>query len=590
MFRNTGLVIRWTLGILDRFFRVSRHTTWAAIASLTAARITRMLAFLLPLKVILLAGSDGVPHYFRFLFSPEGKELGIMALSAAAVAAYTFTVFLEARPRQLSERASDALLAASGVMAVVAGQREQMQGFYARFMQVAAGMLFAAAALAALVALTPAVALFLAGLLGAFYLLTAWALHGVTPLRRNRLSDLITGQLGNYLGILSSVAFLSSFLVILYPLLTGADGSILVAIIAFVLVRQLLTAVSASVKDVVALAGQRPLIDALVFPSRQFRPVEARDGRTLRELFGRHERERLVARELARLAQPGQKFRVEWRDPLLPGAADFAVVLEGGDAPAMHFRQRVFPPRLRHVVENEDLLFSHVERNAVWAPPLAGRFFHGEYECILWETGTGRAPAGKQWRTVEGDFLANLWSFEPPPALLKIYASSHSFLHQRLTDEFVSRMDIGVDNDADVLNRFRAALPAICDLLAGMPLRLVNSDFRRENVVAASDGGFHVLGWERWSLEPVGAGTWATPATAEDRLAVLLKLARARRPAAIPDLVGVQHLMLAQRCSLLERAILRGTMKAALAQAERIAADLDALKRMPVPAVRAVPL
>lgn len=530
-----------------------------------------MLAFLLPLKVILLTGSDGVPHYFRFLFSPESKDAGIVALSAAAVAAYALTVFLEAHPKRLSERASDALLAASDVMSMVSGQREQMQGFYTRFMRIAAAMLFAAAAFAALIALTPAVALFLIALLCAFYLLTAWALHRVTPLRRNGLSGFITGQLGNYLGILSSVAFLSSFLVILYPLLAGVDGSILVAIIAFVLVRQLLGALSASVRDVVSLAGQRPLIDALVFPDRHFTTMEIRDRRTLRELFGHRERERLVATELAGLARPGQEIRVGWRDPLLAGAVDFAISLEGGDVPSKHFRQRVFPPRLRHVVENESLLFSHVEREAVWAPPLVRRFFYGEHECLVWEAGTGRAPAEKQWRTVEDDFLVNLWSFEPPPALLRIYASSHSFLHQRLSDDFTARMDIGVDSDAEAvaLERFRNALPFIRDTLAAMPLRLVNPDFLRGNVVGTFDGGFHVFGWGRWSLGPVGAGVSA----AEGRLAAILEYARARHKAAVPEFVSARHLLLAQHCNQLERAILRGTMKAALALAARIAAD-----------------
>lgn len=582
-FTNTGVLIGWTLRVLGQFFCVSRRATCATITGLTVARITRMLAFLLPLKVILLAGTDGVPRYFRFLFSPESKDIGIVALSAGAIAAYALTVFLEGRSKRLAERGGADLLAASGVMSVIAGQREQMRGFYARFTGIAASMLFAIVALATLMAINPALALFLLSMFSAFYLLTVWALRGVTALSRTPLSDLITERLGNYLGILSSVAFLSSFLVILYPFIGGTNGSILVAIISFVLVRQLLSAVSSSVKTMVALARQRPLIDALVFPDRHFRTVEARDRRTLRELFGRHERERLVASELASLAQPGQKFRIEWRDPRVPGIADFVVLLEGGDAPVRHFRQRVFPPRLRHVVENEDLLFSHIEREAVWAPPVAGRFFHGEHECLVWEAGAGQAPAGKQWRMVEDDFLANLWTFEPPSKLIRIYASSHSFLHQRLTDEFVSRMDIGVDDDADVLNRFRAALPVICDVLESMPLRLVNPDFRRENVVAAPDGKFLVLGWGRWSIEPAGAGRANLPA-AEGRLATILELARANRPAAMPDFVGARHLLLAQRCSLLERSILRGTMKAGLVLAERIVADLDALKGVPVPA------
>lgn len=565
---SIGEALHWIVRVLVQFFAVSRATTWLAIACLLAARVTRMLAFLLPLKVILLAGSEGVPRYFQFLFSPESKDIGIVILSAGAVAAYSLTVLLQASSKRLAERGGGDLLAASGVMSVVAGQREQMQGFYARFAGLGAAMLFALAALVVLAALNWALALFVLAVLCAFHLLTAWALRGVTALNRTRLSDFITENLGGYLGVLSAVGFLSSFLIILYPFIRSMNGNILVAIVSFILVRQFFSVMTGSVRDIVTLTRQRALIDALVFPDRPFGPVEARDHRTLRELFARYERERLAAAELSGLARPGQELSIRWRDPAIAGTAEFDIWLQGGDAPARHFRKRAFPPRLRHMAENEDLLFSHIDRKTVLAPPLAGRFFHGEHECLVWETGAGEPPTGKRWREFEDDFLARLWACEPPAALVKVYASSHKFLHQRLTDDFVKRMDIAVDTDEDatVLERFRAALPSVCETLAAIPLRLVNPDLRSDNVVARQDGTFHVLGWGRWAIEPGGAGRANLPA-AEDRLAAILEQARTVNPAAVPTSLGPCQLLLAQHCSLLERAILRGEMKRSLSTA-----------------------
>lgn len=562
---NTRNFLCWVARVLVQFFTISRYPTWGAIACRMVARVTRMLAFLLPLKVILLAGSEDVPRYFRFLISPESKDVGIVILSAGAVAAYALTVFLESHSRQLAEQGGVDLLAASGVMSVVPGQREHMQNFYARFTGVAAAMLFAFASIAVLLALNPALTTFLLSMLVVLYLLTTWALRDVSALNRTRLSDFIMGNFGSYLGILSSVAFLSSFLVILYPFIVGANGSILVAIVSFVLIRQLLSAVSDGAKDMVALAGQRPLIDALVFPEHQFKPAEATDHRTLCEVFGRHERERLVATELASLAQPGQVFRTEWQDPVYRGTGDFTLTLEGGNALARHFRTRAFPPRLRYMVENEDLLFSHVDRAAIWAPPLAKRFLHGDYECLVWETGEGNSPTWRQWSEVEDGFLALLWSYEPSPALLKIYASSHSFLHQRLTDALVARMDIGADTDTEAaaLERLRTLLPSIRDLLAAMPLRLVNPDARRTTTVVSSSGQPVVLTWGRWAIEPLGAGNPHLALT-DDRCAGLLTLARTNYPAAIPDWIRADQLMLVTQCSKLEREIINGAFKSAV--------------------------
>lgn len=571
-------LIHWVLQILWQCFRVAPRTTFTVVGYAVVARATRMLAFLLPLKVILLAGSERVPRYFHFLLSPEHRDAGVVVLSAAAILCYALTLVLEARTKQLSEVGSADLLAASGVMSLVANQRAEMQGFYARFTQVATGMLFAAVGLVVIAALDHRVALCLVGLCLCFYLLTAWALHGVTPLRRGRLPDLIIGRLGNYLGILSSVAFLCSFLAILYPFVTGTQGNILIAIICVALLRQVLSALTGSIKDAVSLAGQRQLIDTLVFPHHRLQTREPKDQRTLRDLFGKGDREAKIAEELAGLSQAGQRLRIEWRDAAIRGMAEFSITAEGGKAPVRHFRQRVFPPRLKRMIENEDLLFRHIDREAVWAPPVVHRFVHGEYECVVCEAGNGKTPSAAKWRALKADFVANLWGMELPPALVRIYSSSHRFLHERLTEEFVSRMDIAIDTEAeaDGFRRFHDALPAIRDQIGKIPLRLVNSSFAREQTVARADGGLHVLEWGQWSIEPIGT---ALPSGLVDDRELGALLDKLRRPAMLDASVTLAHLRLVRDCGLLERAILRGTMKAALRHAALVADDLEAIVR-----------
>src|SRR5690606_8934410 len=110
-------------------------------------------------------------------------------------------------------------------------QRAEMQGNYARFMQIVSAGLFVLAGMVVLAVLAPLLAAYLCGLGLFFYAVTAWALRGVTPLNGNRLADFITGQLASYLNILSSVAFLSGFLIILLPFLQEGGANVLVAII-----------------------------------------------------------------------------------------------------------------------------------------------------------------------------------------------------------------------------------------------------------------------------------------------------------------------------------------------------------------------
>ena len=580
LFSETGGTLRWAFQILRQLLRVAPGVTLAVGTYLTVARITRLLAFLVPLKVILLAGSSGIPSYFRPFVSPEHKETGIVVLSVVAIVSYALTLFLEARSKRLSDNVAADLLSATGVMSLVANQRAEMQGIYLRVMQAVSAGLFVVAALFTLALINPLLAAYLVGLALCFYLLTAWALGRTTLLTRHWLADMVRNRLGNYLGILSSVAFLSGFLVILQPFLTEAGGNILIAIICILLLRQLTGALVGAVRDVVALVQKRHLADTLVFPDRQFQKVEGNDQRTLRELFRRQDREVFIAEQLAGLRQPGDAMRVEWLDSSVRGMAEFSVSLKRAKEVARFLRLRVFPPRLRSMVENEDLLFRHVAREAVWAPPVVGRFMRGEHECVVYDTGKGAAPKAAVLSARHHDFIVSLWSADLPPALVGIYRASHKVLHERLTDDLAARMDVAIDTGAagDTLDRFRTALPAIRELLANMPLCLIHPSFTPGKTVLGQHGAIHVLGgWGEWSLEPAGAGLPASFAD-QTKLAALLADMRGRNPDVWKDRVTGRHLAITLRCGLLEQAVVQGKMKAALALAHKVLADLDAVQ------------
>lgn len=582
LFAATRSSVWWVAQVLRQFLRVVPGATLALVVYLTVARITRLLAFLLPLKVILLAGSNGIPHYFHPFLANDQKQLGIIILSVASIGFYGLTLFLEGHTKRLADRAGADLMSAASVMSLVDNQRAEMQGNYARFMQIVSAGFFLLAGMFVLAVADPVLTAYLCCLGLFFYALTAWALRGVTPLKSNRLADFIEGDLGSYLGVLSSVAFLSGFLVILRSFLQEGGANVLVAIICFMLLRQMTSAMTGAVRDVVALAQKRQLIDALVFPNRQFHQPEHDDQRTLRQLFGREERERLIADALAPVRQADETLRVGWIDTAVRGMAEFSIVLEGSDGQERHFRMRAFSPRLRRMLENEDLLFRHIDREAVWAAPIVARFMHGEHECIVYDAGTAVAPKGAALAQAHQDFIANLWSVSLPASLVRIYSATHKPLNKRLTHDLIARMEIAVDTDrdAELLDRFRSALPQIRKLIAQMPLCLIHPAFTPGEIALRADGSVVVFGgWGQWSLLPMGAGLPPSLVT-DEKFEALLAEARRRAPDMAAKHVERRQLTVVSACAQMERSILQGKMKAALTHAERVVSELEAVKEM----------
>lgn len=563
-----NITIGWAIRVVARLIRVSSRTTVLTIACNTAIRITRMLTFLLPLKVILLSGSNGMPRAFQPFLADDQRQEGIIILSLVAILSYVVTLILESSAKRLSEQGSQQFLAHSGVMWVVSDQTTQASRFFSRFLQICSGMLFSMAAFVVIAILNAPLAGFFIALICCFFLATAWILEVHPFSELTRLQKKIIRDTSAYLNILSSILFLSSFLIIIYPFILGYESNVLVALISFILMRQMLSALVDSMKNILALFSQRHLIDTLLFSERVMPPVEGRGEQATRNLFTRREREQTLAEELAELVEPGDKIRIDPLDASVRQALEFAITLTNETTSRRILRQRVFPPQIQSRLRNEDLLFELVDRDAIDAPPLVRRYFHGEHECVITDVGLGHNPRAQDWSQVRLSHLETVWALEPPAALASIYAASHSYLHQRLTDALISRMEFALTSQSgeEVLTDFVHRLPEFRDRIARLPLCLVNRDQSRERMLSKADGGYYQLDWCDWCLEPSGYGL-GKDLQDDNQLSELIVNVGKRRPSFSHAGVVINDLLLTKCCADLEQLIIRGKLVAGLALA-----------------------
>lgn len=72
----------------------ARAATTGALAAQIVAQFSQMLALFLPLKVIILLGSDGVPRYFQSFMTEASRDGWIIGLVIATVVVYALSVML----------------------------------------------------------------------------------------------------------------------------------------------------------------------------------------------------------------------------------------------------------------------------------------------------------------------------------------------------------------------------------------------------------------------------------------------------------------------------------------------------------------
>lgn len=562
LFRETLRFAHWTAQIIRQFLRVRPGSTLLVIVSTAIARITRILAFFMPLKVILLAGSSGVPRYLPFV-PADGKTEWIIGLTMGAFAAYGLTLLLQSATERWSLNAGREILRGANQLSLHARQEEEVRSAFTRFSGVVAGGLFIALSALLLSWLNPALLGFIGVSVSLLYLFTAWALRGehVPP---QQLKARIQKNPNAYLGLFSTLIFFGAFLVILAPFLLDRGGNILMALLSVLLTQQILGNLSRIAKIATALQAARPRIDPLIFPNVQLKPRGPKKAATtLQIVFAKDRRQRQSVAALAQVESINGHVAVYWEDSTFRGAKTLHLVQhDSAGRPIRHYQQQIFSPSQFDQLENETALFHHIPRERLNAPRQYTSFEDAGFRCQICAYGDGIRFSNEKFCAMRDEVLRQIWSYRPGKTLIQSYRGSRVMLHQRLTTELSSRLNIGIDTpeETEIMEHWMEHLQETRKIIQKQPLVLYNPDLNRNTLIADGEG-YLIMAWGRWMVEPLGVAMFLAGLSSRgfEFLETLRPLRADFRKCTWDD-----DLRIAGLCGQVEQQILREQYKAAL--------------------------
>lgn len=557
-------LVLWGGRVMGGFLRVRPFTTIVVVLISAFARVTRLLAFFLPLKVILLAGSEGVPRYFRFFIDPADKDQWIVILSILSVVFYAGTLIQEWAAAQLSSSAASDVMRGATELALIKDQEAEVRDYYVHFCGIAANLIFSTVGLVVGLFIRPSVFIALALMIGVQVGVTLAAVGDARGRGADRFRQFLERNLSDYVKALVGLNFLVGFFLILWPFVRGTEANVLLAILSVLIVRQSLKTVSGAVVGLHALSRERHRIDVLVFPGVQFQRTERAEQQALRQHFGRKERHRLAVRELRDIARTDQ-IAVRWHDSAIRGVSKLEITLDNGDGGVQTLHQHIYSPRHLHLLKNEQLLFRHMKREVLKAPPVIARFEEGAFSCQVCAAGPPLYQSAHEWHRGELKLLEYYWGCKPTRRLIRTFTSARPLLHKRLTPALVARLEVAVDDDRDAaeLETFCQSLQWVVGRVKRVPLYVHNPDLNRESVVRSGSGDVYVMNWGRWRLEPIGVGFEGHRGRA--KVESMLAAVRAARDD-VPEDITAHDLLLVSACRRLELNINRELYKRALAQ------------------------
>lgn len=578
LFQETKAFIRWTAKVTKQFLRLQASTTLFVVFSISVSRVCKLLAFFLPLKVILLVGSAGVPSYFPFI-EPDQKNFWVFGLTIAAFTAYALMLMLNIFTDQYSEGAGKHILRFANQISISSKDEEQASKTFLDFTNMLAGLGFIGVGAIVLAWANPILLSFLLAVPLLIFVFSAWVLQGDALPFANTKKWLI-GNTSTYLTVASSAAFFGAFLVILLLFLFGEFSNIILALLGIILSRQILNSMSGIANTACQLISKRPVVDAIFFRNVSFQtPVYKPNAKQFNALFSKSERELVAYQELARVMPLNGRLQSDWFDTLLRGikTLNISVLNEKGD-PLHHFQQHIVPVLNRDQLINEAHLFKHIPREHLVAPAVLTRFKVDDFECQILDCGLGTPVSKTVWTRVKHELLLSILSVKPPKALVSSYRRSKPLLADRLINGLTEQLEIAVDTkaEAELLNRWRNILPRLSDKLSSQPLCIYNVDLAPTNVVQTATG-YLVMAWGRWSLEPLGAALQMA-GYAQNGTNVLDRLKKSRQD--LDERTWQGDLELAAYCVELEQAVNRQHYKKALSIIPQILFALDGLAPM----------
>lgn len=489
--------------LLARFRRDAPRGVLWPVSGFIAAKVSRTVAFLLPIKVILLAGSPGVPSYFQSFIAADSKPAWIVGLVAASVIVYGVALGVQrwadhrasllanhyaAKSRSLLTQGNENLFAA-----------RQMK----RVLELASETMFVV--LACLVVGIVNMPLLLCSLVLIGVLFIAWTIAERTERWRDAVYD---GQRRNFLlSVCSQIVFLAAFFVLILQLLFLGSLTVFGALVSLIFMRQIDAALITAVKLSIEIISDYGYLEALVEPGK---PVERRQPAPLLphlpgyEASARHE---AVHLSLGAQGISPKRLQLVWLDDRPGGILQYDVEAQTVTG-LQRARWRLFGPPARHHWTNETFLFEHVDRRELGAAVPIDRFEWQSHDCDLLGLLAGDQSTTLDIRTATQQIYNKLAGFVPPRALTLVSEATHPSLQSRLDEVTLARMEVALNAEDEqmIYEAFTAKIAEIRETLSALPQMIYTRHLVPASVDFDCDNQPILLHWFDWMIVPVGTG------------------------------------------------------------------------------------
>ncbi|MDO6746301.1 hypothetical protein [Gilvimarinus sp. 1_MG-2023] len=516
---------RWLWSLGGKFLRVAPAPTLFVILATLVSQVAMLLASLLPLKVLILIGSERVPRYFPQSFLQFDRDVLILSLCVAAPTFYLTHLAMEKFITWASNIGAKRLLAQGQKIVLFENQDDLAASSYRRYAGALANTVFIVCVWTTLGIIFPSLCLLVMSY-------TALCITGIGLAHRSSeaLRERINENLTSVVPVLTALGFLLAFFFLVLEFLFGVVQGFIIAIISLLITRQAFNRTNRLVSAIVNLYDSRRKLNALFFKGHSLAQADEKQMEFW-SLFMPQSREKWVRQILLeQLAIDAERLSINWHQTGLNEIVALEIDAHNNkDELLSRYLVRLYGKSPSLLATHEATLLFDESSDYLPALPLlaAGQLSKWQYHLFSLPDESVNIAPGK----LTESYLTTLWAFEPPEDLAARYARSHPMLWQRLDKTVIERLYIAANEESrPLVSSLEEQLPDMLETVRNLPLVVVNPTINANTLMQDGEGELQVTFWGRWTLEPLGSG-WPISRKSIEFLPNALLQAANQRPA-----------------------------------------------------------
>ena len=493
------LTTGWCLSLGTKFMKVVPLTTLSVQAFTLLSQVLLLLAFFLPLKVIILLGSEKTPNYFPTAMHTLKKDHLIFILSGAAALCYALYLACEILIAVLCRQGTKTLISKSSKLSLFENQDKVATQIFARFNRAIAGAVFSTVCSATLLYIYPKLMAAITSyvIVCACVCVTA---HNKSPSIRAQLNN-------NYspiLNALSATGFLISFYYLVSDYLTSPHDKIFTAVISVLIMRQGLQRVSTMIIDIIGLRLQHRQANALFYHSQPL--IESpRHSNGLDELQDSEGQTEWIS-GLLRLLNVDEPpcFEFHWHQTGIADLLAFRVSTLDIHEPK-EYLVKIFGTNISNVADQEKSLLDL--QGGLPSLEWLGQYSYKGSKCHIFKLDGHRHPAHREIGAGVVSISEQLIMCEPSSELLARYSRTRPSLEQRFDIDTIKPLRMACTDaySRDRVNRFIELIPSITSKIAALPKQIVSLDITNHSLLISRHSDHCISQWGNWRIEAIGS-------------------------------------------------------------------------------------